>query len=337
MVKMIYPKRAIFPKGQQSKFLLKAIKKLRFSWFELAKKINIHTRTLNDWKREQYSMPIDRLKKICGISGMKIPSGIKIKDPFWYAKKGAELGGLLGSAACIKKYGSVGGPNRERGWDKWWNEKGKFSDNPLFRRKPINKPKRTQELAEFIGIMLGDGGIGAKGKQIHITLNSRDDAEYIKYVCGIIEKLFKRKPGICDRKSESVFVISVSSMDLIDFLIELGLKKGNKIKLQVDIPDWIKNNKLYSIACARGLMDTDGCVFNHSYKVNGKAYSYKKLSFTSYSQPMLKSFNDILKSVGIKARLFHDRDVRIDSVEDAKKYFMLIGSHNPKHLNKYYK
>jgi len=128
----------------------------------------------------------------------------------------------------------------------------------------------------------------------------------------------------------------ISSIDLVDYLIKMGLKSGNKMKLQVDIPGWIKNNKLYSIACARGLMDTDGCVFTHSYKVNGKNYFYKKLSFTSYSRPMLKSFNDILKSVGMRTRLFHDRDVRIDSIEDVKKYFALIGSHNLKHLKRYY-
>src|SRR3989339_32982 len=89
MVKLIYKKRAIFPKGRQSKFLLNAFNKSHLSWFELAKKINIHERTLNDWKREQYSMPIDKLKKICDIANINMPD-VVIKDPFWYVNLGAK-------------------------------------------------------------------------------------------------------------------------------------------------------------------------------------------------------------------------------------------------------
>ena len=66
-------------------------------------------------------------------------------------------------------------------------------------------------------------------------------------------------------------------------------------------------------------------------------YNYTKLSFTSYSQPMRKSVYEILKSIGLKSRLFGYRDVRIDSQKDVENYFKLIGSSNPKHLNKYYK
>lgn len=327
--------RISFKEGEQQKFMEKILCKISVA--KSARICGLSERTIRDWRRGKFLMHEDAMIKLCKEANVSVPKDFEEKDDYWYAVKGAKLGGFMGSAACIKKYGCIGGPNRISGWKKWWNEKGKFNDSFLFRRKPINKPSKSSELAEFIGIMLGDGGISAKGKQIHITLNYKDDAEYIKYVCSLIEKLFKRKPGICERKSDGVFVIFVSSMDLIDYLVELGLRKGNKIKLQVDIPNWIKNNRSYSIACVRGLVDTDGCVFNHKYKVNNKFYNYTKLSFTSYSQPMRKSVYNILKSLGIKSRLFSYRDVRIDSQKDVKKYFDLVGSSNPKHLNKYYK
>jgi len=327
--------RILFKKGEQQKFMEKILSEISVA--KAAKICNLSERTIRDWRREKFLMQKNAMLKLCKATNTPEPKNLEEKTDFWYAIKGAKLGGIMGSAACIKKYGCVGGPNRKKAWNKWWDEKGKFNDSFLFRRKPIRKPPKSSELAEFFGIMLGDGGISARGKQIHITLNCFDDTEYIKYVCNIIEKLFKRKPGICERKNDSVFVISVSSMDLIDYLVKLGLRKGNKIKLQVDIPDWIKNNKFYSIACVRGLVDTDGCVFNHKYKVKGKFYNYIKLSFTSYSQPMRKSVYSILYSLGIKSRLFSYRDVRIDSQEDMKKYFKIIGSSNQKHLNKYYK
>lgn len=327
--------RILLQKGKQQKFMEKILSEISVA--KAAKICSLSERTIRDWRREKFLMQKDAMTKLCKGTNISTPENFEEKDDYWYAIKGAKLGGIMGSTACIKKYGCVGGPKRIKGWKKWWNEKGKFNDSFLFRRKPINVPKKSSELAEFIGIMLGDGGIAAKGKQIHITLNYKDDAEYIKYVCGLIVKLFKRNPGICERKSDGVFVISVSSMDLIDYLIDLGIKKGNKVKLQVDIPKWIKNNKKYSIACVRGLVDTDGCVFNHKYKVNNEFYNYKKLSFTSYSQPMRKSVYKILKSLKIKSRLFSYRDVRIDSQKDMENYFKLVSSNNPKHLNKYYK
>jgi intein/homing endonuclease len=119
------------------------------------------------------------------------------------------------------------------------------------------------------------------------------------------------------------------------FFDKLGLKKGDKVKQQVDIPDWIKQNRLYSIACLRGLVDTDGCIFTHSYRVNDKLYRYKKFSFTNSSKFLRQSVFAILKDNGLNPRMSQRKDVRLDSVSDIKKYFQLIGSHNPKHLKRF--
>ena len=124
---------------------------------------------------------------------------------------------------------------------------------------------------------------------------------------------------------------------MIDYLIEMGFKKSDKIKQQVDIPDWIKRNKKYKIACVRGLIDTDGCIFTHCYKVNGKWYSYKKIAFRSFSKPLIFSVFKILNDCGINSRMAQENDLRIDSTADVKRYFELIGSHNQKHLKRYKK
>lgn len=325
--------RILMPKNQQKKFMEEILSKISIN--EAANFCNLSERTIRDWRREKFLMDKDAMLKLCRKTNIPKPTKFKEKDDFWYTIKGAKLGGIMGSTACIRKYGCVGGPNRKKAWYKWWNKKG--NSNILFKRKSINKPKKSRELAEFIGIMLGDGGFTSKNRQIHITLNNKDDKKYIKFVCDLIKKLFNRNPSVFDIKDVVASRISVSSMDLVNYLVKLGLKTGNKIKLQVDIPDWIKNNKAYSISCVRGLVDTDGCVFNHQYRVNGKSYSYKKLVFTSYSQPIRRSVYNILKSIGIKSRMFSYRDVRIDGQKDVKMYFNLVGSSNPKHLNKYYK
>jgi len=66
----------------------------------------------------------------------------------------------------------------------------------------------------------------------------------------------------------NVVRILLSRVELVRHLHNLGLKIGNKVKQLLDIPDWIKVNPEYSKVCLRGLIDTDGCVFRHNYKVN---------------------------------------------------------------------
>lgn len=253
--------------------------------------------------------------------------------------KGAKKGLNLGAIACLKKYGSIGGDSeyRKKKWYEWWEREGKYKPHSIINTPlPIKKPRKSEDLAEFVGIMLGDGGITRY--QVTITFHSRDEKEYSKFCTKLIKRLFDVPVGIhYDKESLSVdFIISRS--ELVRFCIEkLGLKKGNKIKQQADIPDWIKQNKRFAIACVRGLIDTDGCVFTHRYKVNGKFYNYKKLCFTTYSGLLRQSVFNILQNIGLNPRLAQRRDVRLDSVKDMQKYFQLVGSHNLRHLKRYLK
>lgn len=327
-------KRVIFPPGQQNRFLLKAKKQLNFSsWALFAKKIRVHRRTLSDWKGEEYSLPLKVLKRVCKISGLEEPSNIETKEPFWYVSKGARVGGL----AVYKKYGRIGGDPeyRKKKWREWWEKEGRFKQHPIINEAlPIKKPRKSVDLAEFVGIVLGDGNI-SKG-QVTISLNDKDDKEYSEFVVALIKKLFDVPVGTYHRRELSAMNFIISRSELVRFCVEkLELKRGNKIKQQVDIPDWIKQNNSYSIGCVRGLVDTDGCVFTHRYKVNRKWYSYKKLVFTSYSKPLRRSMFNILKDNGFNPRLARDRDVHLDSIANMERYFKIINFHNPKHLKRY--
>lgn len=316
-------------KGEQTKLFEQILQKISVE--QAARLCGLSERTIRDWRREKFLMKKDAMEILCSKTGISLPKIFEEKDDFWYANPYA------GALASIKKYGRVGGPqdHQKKKWREWWNSKGKFSNNPILKRRFIYRPGKSKLLAEFIGIMLGDGGITSCANQICITLNTRDDKEYIVFVSELIEELFRRKPTISKRNDAIASKILVSSMNLVDYLISLGLKTGNKNKLQVDIPDWIKDNEAYSRACVRGLVDTDGCIFRHIYKVNGNFYLYKKLAFTSLSHPMRKSVYDILKSAGLKPRMSSYRDIRIDSQKDMGMYFKLIGTSNPKHLKKW--
>ncbi|HCC59738.1 MAG: hypothetical protein A2402_02610 [Candidatus Staskawiczbacteria bacterium RIFOXYC1_FULL_37_43] len=334
MVKLIYKKRAIFPKGRQSKFLLNAFNKSHLSWFELAKKINIHERTLNDWKREQYSMPIDKLKKICDIANINMPD-VVIKDPFWYVNLGAKNGGL----ATIKKYGRVGGDPeyRKKKWYEWWEKEGKNrKDIHIGKIKNIRIPSLSKELAEFTGIVMGDGGITQN--QVMISTNSIDDKKYGYFIKKLIKKLFNVNASIYYTVRARVMIIAVSRKKLVEFCNKkLELKIGNKLKQGLDIPNWIKGNLEFEKVCVRGLIDTDGSIFNECHNINGKKYNYKRLNFTSASPELRKSVFNILQKNGLSPKIRNNRCVQIEDKAKIKEYFEIIGTHNPKHLKRYYK
>lgn len=199
--------------------------------------------------------------------------------------------------------------------------------------KSIQKPKKSTELAEFVGIMMGDGGMSSY--QATVTLHSIDDFEYGKFVADTIQNLFNYVPGVRKRKDVSAIVIVMSRIKLVRYLFSLGLPVGDKIRQGLDMPTWIKSRDDFSISCVRGLIDTDGSIFTHRYISKGKWYSYKKLSFTSASKRLLRSVAKTLKKLGMRPRFGSNRDVRLDSVADMKRYFSLIGTHNPKHLRRY--
>lgn len=160
-------------------------------------------------------------------------------------------------------------------------------------RKPIKLPTNSEKLAEFMGIMAGDGGLNNPW-QITISLNSEADAEYSEYVSLLIKDLFDLDTRFMRRDGKDLKIIC-SSAGLVDFLVEKGFTRGNKIKLKITIPDWVKGNKLFKKAFVRGLMDTDGCLYIHKHTVAGKYYQNIGLCFANKSLPLVTSFKKVLE------------------------------------------
>ncbi len=244
----------------------------------------------------------------------------------------------LGGLRCVALHGNPGTPEgRSKG--------GKstirlFHNNPELAkllgfviRKKISYPSRSLELAELIGIILGDGGVRSR-LQLTVTFNYQTDLKHAEYICGIIRNLFSIDSSIKKRKNNNGADIIVSSSNVIDFLLKQGIIIGNKVKNQVDVPAWVQARLEYRRACLRGLVDTDGGVYVHSYKSAGKTYRYLKLGFTNCSKPLLNFVFETLSLLKIKAYL-NGNHVVIPSKDGVKKYFGDVYSNNPKHINRF--
>lgn len=325
-------KRVRLPTGKQRELIQQLTENISIK--EAAKLCNCSARTIRDWRREKFLMDYDCLQKLCKKGELPLPNNLELKEQYWYTT----LGGVAGGKAVVKKYGIVGGDpeHRKIKWREWWDKTGRFKPHPILNVcLPIEKPEKSEELAEFVGITMGDGSISRY--QVTITLNRNDDKEFTLYVSNLIKKLFGVKPGIYVVSKDSVVDIVVSRRELVMLCTEdLGLPLGNKIRQQFDIPAWIKQDEKLKIACVRGLVDTDGSIFTHEYKVGKKWYAYKKLAFSSRSEPLRKSVYEIMQSIGLSPRMT-SVDVRLDSIDDMRRYFEIIGTSNSKHWKRYQK
>ncbi len=202
-------------------------------------------------------------------------------------------------------------------------------------RKKIDIPKESKDLAEFLGIEIGDGGIN-NGWQVVITLNSIKDREYSEYVSMLINMLFNIKVAARKRKNRNALLLVSSSTALVEFLIEKGAVKGNKIKQQIDIPKWIKGNPEYEKKFVRGLVDTDGCLYIHNHRVQGKKYRNIGFCFTSFSKKLTITVANILTKYKIEAHIEDNgRRLYIYNQKGIKRYLEVFGSSNPRILKKY--
>ncbi|MFH0732895.1 MAG: LAGLIDADG family homing endonuclease [Candidatus Omnitrophota bacterium] len=204
-------------------------------------------------------------------------------------------------------------------------------------RKKIKYPQKSSALAEFIGIMLGDGGI-RNAHQITISFDAKKDQDYVVYLQNLIKGLFGISSTLYIREKKGRADIVVTSTNLIEFLEKMGIKKGNKVVNQIDVPNWIFESKKYQAACLRGLFDTDGCIYQHRYAINDKRYRYIKMCFRNYSFPILVSVKRMLENLNFNARLDKkQKSVYLHSPSEVSRYFLKIRTNNPGYRNKYNK
>ncbi|MDD5068087.1 MAG: LAGLIDADG family homing endonuclease [Candidatus Pacebacteria bacterium] len=280
-------------------------------------------------------MTLSSLETLCTLCKLARPKNIEIKERYWYAKIGAPIGGKV----VHEKYGPLIGNQeyRKSQWKKWWDTKGKFRMNSVLLEKRVHLPKQSPLLAEFMGIMLGDGGITKY--QFRISLNGKTDKKYSLYVRNLIKKLFRIRAKKQLRKQSDGIDIVVSRKGINKYLILLGLKSGDKLKQNLDIPEWIMKNKKYQKMCLRGLIDTDGCLFYETHLIKGKKYSYPRLNFVTASPSLATSVFNILIDLNFKARLRkngRNSAVQLENKAEIWQYFKTIGTSNPKHLNRWH-
>jgi hypothetical protein len=199
-----------------------------------------------------------------------------------------------------------------------------------------------KEIAEFVGIMLGDGSIGLYNthagariklhRVVKVTLDSRNKV-YTDYVANLMERILDIKPKIHYKKKENAVDLKVHKKDKFLYVLnEIGLELSPKWG-RMKVPEPYTRGKL-GLLVLKGLFDTDGCLA--VYNNNGTIYP--RIEIRMSPSPAQNQISAILDEFGFNYRIQNlergKTRIRISGKTELKRWFKLIGSSNPTHINK---
>jgi len=139
--------------------------------------------------------------------------------------------------------------------------------------------------------------------------------------------------------------IKIGSKAIFDFYTKIiGLSFGKKD--HVTIPKIIFRNKNNTIACLRGIIDTD---FSISFKKRHKnIHYYPVISANFKSKELVIQLSKIFKGLGLKVHTEYDYErfderfgeiithyIYLNGKDNLEKWWDIIGSNNHRHITKY--
>jgi len=175
--------------------------------------------------------------------------------------------------------------------------------------------KKNGDLAELIGVILGDGYIGTfpRTEVLRIVSNA-SNVGFIKRYATMVQDIFKKTPYVKKRNSSDAVDITIYEKFIGK---RLGLPTGARTAVKLPMPKWIKDSKGYTIRYLRGLYEAEGSVSHH------EGTHTHKLQFANTHQSLLDNVFDSLVRLG-----FHPhrskRQIQISRKDEVQKIQNLL-------------
>lgn len=275
MIHLIYANKAWH---QKSREVFSSLRKKGFDFHRLANLIGVCERTVRDWAKGKYLLNGAAFEIFLDLSNLAVVDlQATALDDHWHIVRAARSGGRRRQ----ELYGDLGTPEGRRRGGMQSAHIQKSLPNGFVKLKSIHVPKYSTELAEFIGIMQGDGHLG--DYQVLMATHSETDMDHARFVGKLGEKLFGVTPAIRPRKYEKTVQVVFSSKSMVELLNKFGMPIGNKIDHGLAIPEWVLSSLEYKRAFIRGLFDTDGSIFLDKHLIKHKLYQHIGWTISSVS------------------------------------------------------
>lgn len=333
---MLEKERIEFPVGMQRQFIEDLKAESGKNWKDFREFVNINKNTLKNYRHEKCRLSLSFLKRMSDSmrkNHTEILKKYKAKKVIWEVEKPVVCSAqhFLGKQKINLNEGKILFENKNKKIDTKSIEFS-FRDNG----KKIKLPKSvTPELAEEVGIHLGDGFLPSKKYEFRVKGDKILEKEYYEnFISVLYKKLYNVDLNL--KEYEKSFGFELYSKAISQFKIKcLGIKAGRKD--DIEIPDALKiNDKKILCALIRGFFDTDGCVY---FKSQGKLKkSYPVISACSKSKNLAFDFHYILKMLGFKVNLYETKKgyfhLVMNGYANFNKYSKIVGWNNPKHEKK---
>ncbi|MEI7688614.1 MAG: LAGLIDADG family homing endonuclease [Candidatus Nomurabacteria bacterium] len=193
-----------------------------------------------------------------------------------------------------------------------WREKMKKEG----KIKSIYLPfKKNGDLAELIGVTLGDGHLCVypRTEELRIISNSKNTG-FIERYSIILEKVFKKKPYIINSKISNSTRIGLYEKNISE---RIQIPTGARKNIVIIVPDWILRDKKYIVRYLRGLYEAEG-----SFNVHSSTYTYK-FSFSNSNESMLNNVFDLMKVIGFNPHKSKNQ-IQISRKEEVYKAMKIL-------------
>ena len=146
------------------------------------------------------------------------------------------------------------------------------------------------DLAELIGVVLGDGHIQKFPRTERLLIFSHSNNKgFIKRYTRLVESIFEKKTYVYKETNVNCVRISLYQKNISK---RLGISTGARKLITVVVPPWILRNRVFTIRYLRGLYEAEG---SHSVHLPTSTH---KFVFTNSNQSMLKNVIKLLKVLG---------------------------------------
>ena len=188
----------------------------------------------------------------------------------------------------------------------------------------------TDELAYFLGIIIGDGSLPNDGRMRFIHLRKGNKEFVTRIYPELVARLFGVEIRTRYSAKDNTYDSSFGSRIVFRYLTKIfGIPSGSKARI-VEIPPLIfDSNASIKTSFLRGLFDTDGGI------------SGGKVEFSTSSKRMFEGIKKVLKEFGFEPRPYIHHDKRYDKLHyylflrrsETNAFMSIIGSCNPKRIS----
>lgn len=177
--------------------------------------------------------------------------------------------------------------------------------------------EKNSDLAELIGVILGDGHIRKfpRTDELSIFSNSNNPG-FVNRYAQLVEKIFDKKPAVTFHSGKNCKRIRIYQKHIQS---RLDIPYSPRGKSVIKVPNWVFRNRRHIVRYLRGLYEAEGCFCKHL------PTSTYKLFFSNKNKSMLNNVFHLMEKLDFHPHMSKNHySVQISKKEEVLRALDLL-------------